>query len=234
MTDVGEWMARLQGGEVRALARVISSRDAGEAIGEALRAACREVVFGGGGGALRVGKSTRPLEAADVFVSKKADRPKAVEAGIVAMQASAVPEVAAAGGRQAEAEGVLRIDHLGIAVRSLAAVRGFYEGLGLTAGEVETVESEGVRVMMLPVGESRVELLEAMGEETTIGRFLAKRGEGLHHVALRVGDLDELFWRLKGQGVRLASDAMKVGAGGHRYFFVHPESTGGVLVEMVG
>jgi methylmalonyl-CoA epimerase len=79
-----------------------------------------------------------------------------------------------------------------------------------------------------------VELIEAMEEDSAIGRFLARRGEGLHHVALRVDKLDARFEAMRAAGVRLASDAVRVGAGGHRYFFVHPESTGGVLVELVG
>jgi len=128
----------------------------------------------------------------------------------------------------------LRLDHLGIAVRSIASARGFYESLGMTVTHEETVEQEQVRTAMLPLGESRIELLEATVEDSVIGRFVAKRGEGLHHVAVHVDDVDALFARLRAQGVRLASDAVRVGAGGHRYFFVHPASTGGVLLEMVG
>ncbi|WP_229739131.1 methylmalonyl Co-A mutase-associated GTPase MeaB [Edaphobacter dinghuensis] len=129
-------------------------------------------------------------------------------------------------------EGLL-IDHLGVAVRDMDAARDFYEALGLTASHEETVEHEKVRVAMLPLGESRIELLEATEPDSVIERFIAKRGEGLHHVAIRVGDVDAMFERLRLQGVRLASDAVRVGAGGHRYFFVHPESTGGVLLEIV-
>ena len=98
----------------------------------------------------------------------------------------------------------------------------------------ERVEHEQVMTAMLQVGESRIELIEPTAEDSVVGRFLAKRGEGLHHVALGVGDVDAMFERLRGQGVRLASDAVRVGAGGHRYFFVHPASTGGVLMEIVG
>jgi methylmalonyl-CoA epimerase len=127
----------------------------------------------------------------------------------------------------------LVLDHLGIAVREIDAARGFYEGLGLAVNGVETVEHEGVRVAMISLGTSRIELLEALSADTTIGRFLDRRGEGLHHVALRVEGLDAMFERLKTQGVRLVSDAIRVGAGGHRYFFVHPASTGGVLMELV-
>jgi LAO/AO transport system kinase len=128
----------------------------------------------------------------------------------------------------------LRLDHLGVAVRSIAAARGFYEALGLVVTHEETVEHEQVKTAMLPLGESRIELLEATQEDSTIGRFLAKRGEGLHHVAVHVDGVDAMFARLMAQGVRLASDKVRVGAGGHRYFFVHPASTGGVLLEIVG
>jgi len=125
------------------------------------------------------------------------------------------------------------IDHLGIAVKSLAAAKGIYEKLGLTISEEEVVESEGVRLVMVPVGETRLELLEPLSENSPIAKFIAKRGEGLHHVSLRVSDLDSAVQRLKKDGVRLVSDEIKVGAGGHRYVFVHPSSAGGVLLELV-
>jgi LAO/AO transport system kinase len=127
----------------------------------------------------------------------------------------------------------LRLDHLGVAVKSIAAARGFYEALGLVVSHEETVEHEKVKTAMLPLGESRIELLEATEEDSTIGKFLAKRGEGLHHIAVHVEGIDAMFARLTARGVRLASDAVRVGAGGHRYFFVHPASTGGVLLEIV-
>ncbi len=130
--------------------------------------------------------------------------------------------------------GGLRLDHLGVAVKSIEAARGFYEALGLVVSHEETVEHEKVKTAMLPLGESRIELLEATEDDSTVGRFLATRGEGLHHVAVRVGGVDAMFDQLRSQGVRLASDAVQVGAGGHRYFFVHPASTGGVLLEIVG
>jgi LAO/AO transport system kinase len=130
--------------------------------------------------------------------------------------------------------GGLRLDHLGVAVKSIAAARGFYEALGLVVSHEEIVDYEKVKTAMLPLGESRIELLEATEEDSTIGKFLAKRGEGLHHVAVHVDGIDAVFERLKAQGIRLASDVVRVGAGGHRYFFVHPASTGGVLLEIVG
>ncbi|MGD0442602.1 MAG: methylmalonyl Co-A mutase-associated GTPase MeaB [Edaphobacter sp.] len=128
----------------------------------------------------------------------------------------------------------LRLDHLGIAVKSIATARGFYESLGLAVSHEEIVQHEKVKTAMLPLGDSRIELLEATEENSTIGRFLTKRGEGLHHIAVHVDGIDALFTQLTAQGVKLASDAVRVGAGGHRYFFVHPESTGGVLLELVG
>jgi methylmalonyl-CoA epimerase len=128
---------------------------------------------------------------------------------------------------------MLSIDHLGIAVKSLAAAKAIYEKLGLTVSPEETVEQEQVRLVMVPVGESRLELLEATSENSTIAKFIAKRGEGLHHVCLRVPDLPATVARLKNHGVRLVSDEIKTGAGGHRYIFVHPASTGGVLLELV-
>ena len=125
------------------------------------------------------------------------------------------------------------IDHLGIAVKSLAAAKNIYETLGLSVSPEETVEAEQVRLVMVPVGESRLELLEPTSENSPIAKFIAKRGEGLHHVSLRVPDLATAVERLKKDGVRLVSNDIKVGAGGHRYIFIHPSSAGGVLLELV-
>ncbi len=125
------------------------------------------------------------------------------------------------------------IDHLGIAVKSLADAKNFYEKLGLTPMPEETVAAEQVRLSMVPVGESRIELLEPTSPESPIAMFLAKRGEGLHHVALHVDDLSATVERLKANGTRLISDEIKIGAGGHMYVFVHPSSSGGVLLELV-
>ena len=128
---------------------------------------------------------------------------------------------------------MIKIDHLGIAVKSVAAAKGFYETLGLAVSAVETVPAEMVNLVMASVGESRLELLEPTSDDSAIAKFLAKRGEGLHHVALQVPDLAAVVTRLKKDGVRLVSEEIKVGAGGHRYVFVHPSSAGGVLVELV-
>jgi methylmalonyl-CoA epimerase len=125
------------------------------------------------------------------------------------------------------------IDHLGIAVKSLTAAKEIYEKLGLSISGEETVEHEQVRLVMVPIGDSRLELLEATSENSAIARFIAKRGEGLHHVCLRVPDLQTAVTRLKRDGVRLVSEEIKTGAGGRKYVFVHPSSAGGVLLELV-
>jgi methylmalonyl-CoA epimerase len=128
---------------------------------------------------------------------------------------------------------MVKIDHLGIAVNSLSAAKTIYEKLGLNVSSEETVEQEQVRVVMVAVGESRLELLEATSDDSTIAKFVAKRGEGLHHVCLRVPDLHAAVDRLRKDGMRLVSDEIKTGAGGHQYVFVHPASAGGVLLELV-
>ena len=125
------------------------------------------------------------------------------------------------------------VDHIGIAVRSLASAKAIYEKLGLEVSPEETVAGEKVRLVMIPVGQTRLELLEATDEQSIIAKFIAKRGEGVHHVCLRVPHLAETVARLKADGVRLVSEEIKSGAGGHRYVFVHPQSTGGVLLELV-
>jgi methylmalonyl-CoA epimerase len=126
-----------------------------------------------------------------------------------------------------------RIDHLGIAVRSLDAALQFYEQqLGFHVSLRETVEQERVNVAMLPAGGPRIELLEATTADSVIAKFIEKRGEGLHHVAIKVQDLAATVARLKEHGARLLNDP-RPGAGGHLYVFVHPSSTGGVLLELI-
>jgi methylmalonyl-CoA epimerase len=126
-----------------------------------------------------------------------------------------------------------KIDHLGIAVRSLDAALQFYEQqLGLEVSLRETVATEKVNVAMLPLGDPRIELLEATEPDSVIGKFVDKRGEGLHHVAIKVPDLNATVDRLKTSGARLLNDPRR-GAGGHLYVFVHPSSTGGVLLELI-
>jgi methylmalonyl-CoA epimerase len=132
-----------------------------------------------------------------------------------------------------ERTAAVELDHLGIAVRSIEASRGLYEAIGVRVSGVEEVEQERVRVAMLEVGGSRIELLEATDADSAVGRFLERRGEGLHHLSLRVPDLSAAVEKLTGLGVRLVSERIQVGSGGHRYVFVHPESANGVLVELV-
>jgi methylmalonyl-CoA epimerase len=124
------------------------------------------------------------------------------------------------------------IDHLGIAVRSIAAAEKFYEALGLSVVHREEDVRENVLTATIPVGESRVMLLEPTRADSAVGRFLAERGEGLHHVALHVDDISAAWEALKAQGARLASDEIETGTNGRLYFYVHPESAGGMLTEI--
>jgi len=124
------------------------------------------------------------------------------------------------------------IDHLGIAVHDLAASIAFYQSLGLAVTHRETVLTEKVDVAMLPAGDSRIELLAPTAPDSPIARFLEKRGPGLHHIALRVPDLNAAVSRLQASGARLLNEP-RTGAGGHTYVFVHPASSGGVLLELI-
>jgi methylmalonyl-CoA/ethylmalonyl-CoA epimerase len=126
----------------------------------------------------------------------------------------------------------IKIDHLGIAVSSINKARAFYEALGLRITHEETVEHEQVKTAMIPTENSRIELLEPTSEDSPVGRFLKKRGEGLHHIAIHVDNIEATLQSLKEKGVRLISDQVQTGAGGHLYFFVHPSSAGGVLLEV--
>jgi methylmalonyl-CoA epimerase len=132
----------------------------------------------------------------------------------------------------------MKIDHLGIAVKSLDDALKFYrDQLGLDVSLRETVAQENVNVAMLPlgelrVGEPRIELLEPTGADSVIGKFIEKRGEGLHHIAVRVPDLNASVDKLRASGARLLNEP-RTGAGGHLYVFVHPSSTGGVLLELI-
>jgi len=126
-----------------------------------------------------------------------------------------------------------RLDHVGIAVRSLAeALRPYVDGLGLTADRTEEVPGERVRVAFLPVGETRIELLEPTAEDSPIARFIQRRGEGIHHLCFQVADLEAALERLKRAGVPLVDESPRAGAGGSRIAFVHPGGTGGVLIEL--
>ena len=127
-----------------------------------------------------------------------------------------------------------RIDHIGIAVEDLeAALQPYVEGLGLRVEHTEEVPTERVRVAMLPVGETNIELLQPTGPESPIAKFIERRGQGIHHIALAVEDVSASIESLKRAGVRLIDEQPRPGAGGTRVAFVHPKGLGGVLVELV-
>ena len=126
-----------------------------------------------------------------------------------------------------------RIAHIGIAVRNLDEALRLYHGtLGLPLHGRETVESDRVTVAFLPVGDTRVELLEATDPDSPVARFIEKRGEGVHHVAFEVDDVEETLKILRGRGYRLIDESPRAGAGGTRIAFVHPRSANGVLIEL--
>jgi methylmalonyl-CoA epimerase len=128
----------------------------------------------------------------------------------------------------------MKIDHIGIATRSIEEALQFWrDALGLGVEHTETVEEQGVNVAMLPAGEPRVELLEPTGPGSPVARFLEKRGPGIHHVAVRVADIRAALARLKAEGARLIDEEPRTGAGGCLVAFVHPSSSGGVLLELV-
>jgi methylmalonyl-CoA/ethylmalonyl-CoA epimerase len=125
-----------------------------------------------------------------------------------------------------------RIDHIGLAVPSIEEALRFWSALGLAVDHVEEVPHEGVRVAMIRVGESRIELLEPTRPDSAVAKFLAGRGPGIHHVCLTSEDVAADDGRLRAAGVELVRPAPTPGAGGSRVQFVHPRSAGGVLVEL--
>jgi methylmalonyl-CoA/ethylmalonyl-CoA epimerase len=128
----------------------------------------------------------------------------------------------------------MKIEHIGIATRSLDDALGFWrDALGLEVTHTEVVEEQGVRVAMLPAGEPRIELLEPTHADSPVAKFLEKRGAGIHHIAVRVDDIRSALARLKESGARLIDETPRTGAGGCLVAFVHPSSAGGVLLELV-
>lgn len=128
----------------------------------------------------------------------------------------------------------MKIDHIGIAVKSIENSLGFYEGvLGVREAEREIIEDQGVTVALLPIGESRIELLEPLSDDTVVAKFISRRGEGLHHICYEVDDVARKVEDLKARGLRLLDGYPRRGAEGKLVAFVHPSSAGGVLVELV-
>ena len=126
------------------------------------------------------------------------------------------------------------IDHVGVAVSDLDRAIALYEGtFGMPLVHRETVEEQGVEAVLLDVGDGHVELLSPLGPETVVGKFITKRGEGLHHVAYRVADIDATLEALKEAGVELIDAEARIGIRRSRVAFLHPKSTGGVLTELV-
>ena len=124
-----------------------------------------------------------------------------------------------------------KLDHIGIAVKSLDAAK-VYEALGLAIEHVETVETQKVKTAFLSVGDSKLELLEPTGPDSAVAKFIEKRGEGIHHICLRVDNIEEHLETLKAQGYRLINEAPVPGAHGCRVAFLHPSAGNGVLIEL--
>lgn len=128
----------------------------------------------------------------------------------------------------------MKLEHLGIATRAIDEALEFWrDALGLEVGPVEEVAEQKVRVAMLPLGETRVELLEPTSEDSPLTKFLEKRGPGIHHIAVRVSDIRATLASLKERGARLIDETPRVGAGGCLVAFIHPSTTNGVLLELV-
>jgi methylmalonyl-CoA epimerase len=127
-----------------------------------------------------------------------------------------------------------RVDHIGVAVEDLdAAIALHVEAYGMAVAHREVVEAQGVEAVLLDVGENHVELLRPLDGETPVGRFLSKRGPGLHHVAYQVSDVQAALDTLRERGLRLIDETPRTGIRGSRVAFLHPESSGGVLTEIV-
>ncbi len=136
--------------------------------------------------------------------------------------------------RQRAAIKTMKIDHIGIAVKSLAeAVKVYEQAIGLKLAGYDEVDDQGVRVAMLDIGESRIELLEPTRPDSPVEKFMKKRGEGIHHIAVRVDNIEQALEGLKAAGVRLIDETPRRGAHNTRVAFIHPASMHGVLMELV-
>lgn len=127
---------------------------------------------------------------------------------------------------------ITRLDHIGIAVKSIAESLKVYEAMGLKSVGVEEVAEQKVRVAFLPIGETEIELLESTAPDGPVAKYIEKNGEGIQHLALRVDNLEAALAEMKAKGVRLIDEKPRYGAGGAKIAFVHPRSTGGVLLEL--
>jgi methylmalonyl-CoA/ethylmalonyl-CoA epimerase len=127
---------------------------------------------------------------------------------------------------------ITRVDHIGIAVKSIAESLKVYEAMGLKSVGVEEVAEQKVRVAFLPIGEAEIELLESTSPDGPVAKYIEKNGEGIQHMALRVDNLEAALAEMKAKGVRLIDEKPRYGAGGAKIAFVHPRSTGGVLLEL--
>lgn len=127
---------------------------------------------------------------------------------------------------------ICAVDHIGIAVRSIEEGVKIYETLGIRFAGVEDVPEQKVKTAFLPVGDTEIELLESTAPDGPVAKFIETRGEGIHHIALRVNDIDEVLKELKDAGIRLIDREPRYGAGGARIAFMHPKATGGVLIEL--
>ena len=127
---------------------------------------------------------------------------------------------------------IRKVDHIGIAVRNLEEAIKIWESLGLKVEEIEEVADQKVRTAIFHAGETRIELLEGMTEDSPVSKFVEKRGEGIHHIALGVDNIEEHLQKLKENGFRLIDETPRIGVGGAQIAFVHPKSVGGVLLEL--
>jgi len=125
-----------------------------------------------------------------------------------------------------------KLDHIGIAVKDLGTARLIYENLGLLCSERESIEEQKVEVEIFPAGETTIELLEPTSSDSPIAKFISKKGEGLHHIALEVQDIKETLKKCSESGLRLIDKEPRIGAGGHLIAFLHPITAGGVLIEL--
>lgn len=126
-----------------------------------------------------------------------------------------------------------KIDHLGIAVKDMEAAIKFYEqALGVAVTKTEVVEEQKVKVAFIPVGESKVELLESTAPDGPVAKYIEKNGEGIQHIAFKVDNIEEALADLKAKGVKLIDEKPRIGAGGARIAFIHPKATFGTLIEL--